>query len=418
MSTSVSTASPPRLLRPVSGAIRKDGAPFVPLSPHKGVRNAAIIYQAIKDLPDKTLIRGDFDKQSRPLIYFPERPPKKIGQLSPVAAKNACFDRAEFASFMRSIVEATFKTAPAHSPQMKAAFDLRSTTLAVTKQQRDFNIGDIRESLRSIAKSWNRQNLKYVTSPHRTQPGKESPLQAKRFEKFCDIKGAQIAQLCEALSIGMKGDDARNKSLSAVQAMKKMLFSYRILRDKEDISLIDFLQGHSISQEVYTFAKLWLALSGPERYGRTQFCTESWSLEMDRICPLIIKKYRDQKRVVSGGDIKQEPKPADTVSEVPTNEPANSPDARRMPRVLKRRFRHPLSPTFDSSAESPLLPVAALARQSSVPQLRTGRAESEQRRNSGVDRADSVIFKRINFSSVADVPSPVAPADTSPRQTH
>jgi hypothetical protein len=417
MTNPISHLSPPRLLKPVSGNLRNDGAPYVPLSPHKGVRNAVIIYQAIKNLPDSTLIRGDFDKRAQPLIYFPERPPKKIGQMNPVAAQNARFDRAEFASFMRSIVETSFKSAPARSPQIKAASDLRLTTLKVTKENRDFTVGDIRESLQSIAKSFHRQQLKNLTSPHRTQPGKESPLQAKRFEKFCDIKGAQIAQLCEALSIGMKGDDARNKTLIAVQAMKKMLFSYRILRDTEDLSLSDFLQRHSITKDVYMFAKLWLALSGPDRYGRTQFCTESWSLEMDRICPLIIKKYRDQKRVASGGDIQQEPKPADTVPLLPTNETANSPDVSRMPRVLKRRFRHPASPTFDVSAESPLLPVAALTRQSSVPQLRSGHVQSVQSSRSGIGRADSVIFKRINFSSVADMPSTAPSSETSAQQT-
>ncbi len=437
MSTSVSNASPPRLLKPVAGNIRNDGAPFVPLSPHKGVRNAAIIYQAIRDLPDKTLIRGDFDKHARPLIYFPERPPKKIGQMTPIANQNARYDRAEFASFMRSIVEATFKTAPAQSPQMKAAFNLRSATLTVTKQQRDFNVGDIRESLRSIATSWNRQNLKYVTSPHRTQPGRESPLQAKRLKQFCDIKGGLVAQLCDALSVGLKGDDARNRALLAFHAMKQLIFSYRILRDKENCSLVDFLQKHSISQDVYTFAKLWLALSGPDRYGRPQFCTESWSLEMDKICPLIIKNYRAQKQVEraeSGSERGQATTLADRPPASPTDVPANvpvnpvanlaanaladSPDTIRRYHVLKRRFRHPSGSQSGTRADSPLLAPSVLVRQSSIPQLRSVQVQSSPGRRSSISRTDSVIFKRIDFSSATDGPAPGIAGDTSTQDTH
>jgi hypothetical protein len=418
MSLSVSTTSPPRLLKPVSQAIRVDGAPFVPLSPHKGVRNAEIIYQAIKDMPDHTLIRGDFDKRSRPLIYFPERPPKKIGQLTPISAKNALYDRAEFASFMRSIVEATFKEAPTHAPQLKAAFNLRSTTLMVTKEERDFTVGDIRESLRSIAKSHSRKNLKNITSPHRTQPGRESPLQAERFRKFCQINGQMIAELCDALSVWMKGDDARNKALIAVQGMKQFLFSYRILHEKENISLVDFLQKHPISQEVCTFAKLWMALSAPDGYGRTRFSTESWSLELDRICPLILKNYRTQQVLESGKRSRQVCKSSDRSPVAATSIPANSPKAVHRPRVLKRKRIHPVSPTAGGLADSPQLASSVLIRQSSVPKLRAGQAQSSLSGKSSVGRADSVIFKRIDFSSVAKLPSTATAGDTSIPDTH
>ena len=80
MSTPSTTASP-RLLTPTTEYFRRDGEPFFRLSPHKGLKNASIIYNSIKNLPDKTIVRGDFDKKSKPIIFFPERAKKKIGQL-------------------------------------------------------------------------------------------------------------------------------------------------------------------------------------------------------------------------------------------------------------------------------------------------------------------------------------------------
>lgn len=89
MTTPTSTNSP-RVLTPTAEYFPHDGAAFVRLTPSKSLKNAAIIYESIKNLPDKTLIRGDFDNKIRPYIFFPKRPKKQIGQknhLRPVEAK-------------------------------------------------------------------------------------------------------------------------------------------------------------------------------------------------------------------------------------------------------------------------------------------------------------------------------------------
>ncbi len=303
MSTPLPNISPPRLLKPVTGKIQNDGAPFVPLSPHKGVRNAVIIYEAIKNLPDQTLVRGDFNKRSQPLIYFPERPPKQVGKapVDAVAHRNARHDRAEFASFMRSIVEATFNAAPVKAPELRAAFALRCTTIKVSEEQRDFTVGDIRDSLRSISKAYNRQLLKDITSPHRTQSASNPQLQSKRFKQFIDMNSSMFTQLRDALSLGIAGEDGETTSQMAIEKMKQMLFAYRILRETEDLSFVDFLQRHPIPRGAYTFAKLWQLLDGPDRSGRKLFCTESWALEMDKICPVIEKQYQSAKRLKHRG---------------------------------------------------------------------------------------------------------------------
>lgn len=381
MTTPISNASPPRLLKPVAGKIQNDGAAFAPLSPHKGVRNAVLIYEAIKHLPDQTLIRGDFDKKSRPLIYFPERPPKKVGKsaVDAVAARNIASDRAEFASFMKSIVDATFKAAPAHSPELRAAFDLRFRTLQITGSSREFTVGDIRGPLRSIAKSYQRNQLKKITSPHRTTPGADASLQIRRFKQFGGISGSLLVQLCTALAEGIgKGKTADAKALVAVNDMKKMLFEYRVRRDKEDVSFSDFLLTTPISRGAHAFAKLWLGLNGPDRNERTRFCTESWALEMDLICPMIVNAYRAAKQLreqsVHDEALVRPAKSPDVPSPYPdvsTEAPANTTPISPKPRALKRRFNRQASllPVVGGSQGDALSPV--LNRQSSVPRLRS-----------------------------------------------
>lgn len=394
MSTASSSVSPQRVLKPASGKILNEGAPFVQLSPHKSVRNASIIYDAIKNLPDQTLIRGDFDKKSRPLIYFPERPPKQIGKaaVDAIAAKNISHDRAEFASFMSSIVEATFKAADPHSPELHAVFNLRSATIHVMKERRDFTVGDIKASLRSIAKANNRKILKNITSPHRTPPGSTSPLRAKRLKQFFTINAQLTGQLSDALSYRLKGKHADSIALDAISEMKKMAFTYSVLRDTENLSFADFLQQRPISEGVYTFAKLWLTMNGPDWNGRVQFCTEAWALEMDRVCPMIVNEYRaakQKKQAQVDGDAPQEntqsseatkAEPAkETQQETtsvpeaalkiePKTEPVSAPIVRRTPRVLRRRLSRLHSP--GSPIQRTVSLSSSFSRQSSVPQLR------------------------------------------------
>lgn len=421
MSTPISTASPPRLLRPVTQKIQNDGAAFVRLSPHKGVRNATIIYEAIRKLPDQTLIRGDFDKQSRPLIYFPERPPKRVGKLpvDSVAACNIRCDRAEFASFMKSIVDAAYTSARPHAPELRAAFDLRYRTMQISSSGRDFTVGDIREPLRSIAKSFYRKQLRNVTSPHRTPQGSESSLQAKRFRQFASVTGDLLEQLGAALGAGIgKGRKAEAKAMNTIDAMKQMLVDYRILRDKENLEFGDFLLKQAIPRDAYLFAKLWLALKDDDRDDRTAFCTESWALEMDRVCPLIINAYKAAALQKAQSPAHDQQAPADKSSEAAKPAPDKAPgDAKAQPltlppaspgpRALKRRFIR----KEGSHAGDPAWLSPTLKKQSSVPRLRVrpdDESDYAMRRRDSFNLnprplfAPSVTYRAINTSGTAE----------------
>ncbi len=382
MSTPTANASPLRLLKPVSGKIQNDGAAFVPLSPHKGVRNASIIYEAIKSMPDRTLIRGDFDKHSRPLIYFPERPPKKVGTMGPdaVDAKNISHDRAEFASFMRSIVEAAYKAAPVKSPQLQATIDLRYKTTEVLSEDRDFSVGDIREPLRSIAKAYQREHLKQITSPHRTRKATDLVLQAKRIKQFVTVKKSVIDKLCAEFVRDSAGKMNAETALVAVDAMREMLLGFYVAHATENLSFEDFLHRHTISRPVFQFAWRWINLRAPGNQTQNKFSSESWFPELDRISPLIVKEYQSARRLKHQGGSNEDWSAVSKRSAGTESDSSDTEPSVKMPRVFKRfkartsetLLREPMSKRDDDkTAPSPLL-----TRQSSMPLVR-GRSRQD-----------------------------------------
>ena len=98
--------APTRLLQPTASYYPHDGAALVNLSPTQSLKNAALIYESIKNLPSKTLVRGDFDRKTRPFIFFPERAKKHIGSggaADTITAKNIEVCRKEMSNFLSSI---------------------------------------------------------------------------------------------------------------------------------------------------------------------------------------------------------------------------------------------------------------------------------------------------------------------------
>jgi hypothetical protein len=287
-----------RLLKPVTESIRHDGAPFVKLSPTKGMKNASIIYQAIRQMPDGTLIRGDFDKKSRPMVYFPDRPPKRIEVKSPIKAKNIDDDRRELSSFLSSIVEAAYTAAKPHTKLIKAAMELKFKINDVSENGDDFTAGDIRKSLHTIAMAYTREKLEQITSPHRLLAKQDSGIQRKRFREFIQINRKMFGQLSDALrpDSGSKYDTTPEL---AVYEMKQLLRSYRTRRLTDTISFLEFLRVKGISSNIYFFAKRWQAISSPTKTeNRIQLDTEPWAKEMDKICPIIEKLYRRSARII------------------------------------------------------------------------------------------------------------------------
>ena len=156
MTTATSTNSL-RVLTPTANYFPHDGAAFVRLTPSKSLKNAAIIYESIKNLPDKTLIRGDFDKNTRPYIFFPKRHRKQIGQtdhLHPVEAKNIEAGRKEMVNFLSSIVLESRNLQNTDSKVSQAVQELKKNVASTMDDQTDFKVGDIKKSLHILANAY------------------------------------------------------------------------------------------------------------------------------------------------------------------------------------------------------------------------------------------------------------------------
>ena len=61
------------LIQSVGDHVYHQGTSYKPLSPTKGTRNAEIIYQAIKNMPDNAVVRADFNAFGKPYIFFKPR---------------------------------------------------------------------------------------------------------------------------------------------------------------------------------------------------------------------------------------------------------------------------------------------------------------------------------------------------------
>ncbi len=291
-----------RLLKPITETIRHDGAPFVRLSPSKGMKNASILYESIRKMPDGTLIRGDFDKKGQPLVYFPDRPPKKLEVKLPILAKNIDADRREMASFLSSIVEAGYTSAKAQTRLIKATIDLKLKINAVNEQGVDFTVGDIRKSLATIAMAHNLTNVRKLTSPHRLLGKQDSRIQGKRFREFTQIDRKTFGRLSDALRPDSGGKYDTTPEL-AVYEMKQLLRDYRKRRLTENLAFSDFLRGKGLTPSMHFFARRWLEISsGEQTDARIKLSTEPWAKEMDRICPLIVREFRRGARIVSSED--------------------------------------------------------------------------------------------------------------------
>ncbi len=287
-----------RLLQPSAERFREDGAPSVRLSPTKGLRNAVIIYDAIKSLPDKTLLRGDFDRQGKPWIYFPERDKKRIGKLSspsPIKARNIDIDRQDMTNFLSSIADAARAMTSPDQRSLCAAAMLNKLVNDSKTRKRDVNAGDIRQPMQVLSKAYKRVERQKLIDAHQLRK-QASRIQVQRFAKFCAIRHRTFSQLSEAL----KTDTASRYDLKpslAVFEMKQFLSAYRKAFDARQVSFSDYLRTTAIPPHVTYFARRWIAISQPTpTTRRMKFDTESWARELDKICPAIVKAFRQQRR--------------------------------------------------------------------------------------------------------------------------
>ncbi len=139
-----------RALRPVARHFDKDGAPVVPLSPTRGLRNANTIYEKIKDLPEHTVIRADYDRGGKPFLYFPRTKKHSIQPSRDLlGAANEQADRQEALNIMLAIAQDVQDTNGVSQEARLAAL-----RFGLQVRQRnlfgDLRVGDVRDALAKI----------------------------------------------------------------------------------------------------------------------------------------------------------------------------------------------------------------------------------------------------------------------------
>lgn len=292
--------SSPRLLRPLATSMRADGAPCVRLSPHKGMRNAAIIYEAIRNLPDTTAVRGDFDKHSHPQTYFPSYS-RKLMAGSPstraIRARNIGADRKEFAGFLSSIVEEAYRSKNSDRAVVRACAELKAVATGDDEGRREFRVGDIREPLRVIASAYMTKNVRRQTSPHHTLARGVSVRQLKQIDRFTHMSPGTFGRLVRALSPGHNEKYDIGPDLPVTE-MKLVLKAYQNSLTTRHMNFAEFLRKQGVSPYLHAFAVRWLKISIPtQSFERIMLNDQPWAAELDNLCRLIVREYRRSSRV-------------------------------------------------------------------------------------------------------------------------
>lgn len=310
------TTTTPRRLHPVADNIYHGGAPHKYISPTKGMRNAALIYEAIKNMPDKNLVRGDFNKASAPFIFFPERPKKKIGQSKRVGVieeKNIESGRKEFSAFLQSIADTVYTSANPKPNVMGAVIDLQVKSRFIMGTNQDFKIADIKEPLRVLKNAYYTEEIYKKATLHRLLGREDTKIQSKRFREFIKISGENFSRLCASLKPPTM-DKYATAPQTAVFAMKVMIRRFLDHKNENKKSFSRVIRENATDPDILFFAKRWVEILKPESLKekgkgpskeRIILNTESWAKEFDKICPMILKAknrgYRTQDDDVSGG---------------------------------------------------------------------------------------------------------------------
>ncbi|CAM8646585.1 hypothetical protein MCEMSE6_02100 [Oxalobacteraceae bacterium] len=319
--TTATTTNVPRVLTPAAEYFSHDGAAFVRLTPSKSLKNAAIIYESIKNLPDKTLVRGDFDRKTRPYIFFPKRTKKKIGlggSLDTIALKNIEAGRKEIANILSSIAIEGVRLKEPSAAVCKTALLLKRNISITEADQRDFKVGDIKESLRILANAYHLDEVRKKTSPHRLLGRGVTKIQNKRLREFVAISKEKADEIYVALRVNLKKYDLRPEmGLFAVKVMIKQFLDQNSVSSK---SFASFVRQNALDPDIQFFAQHWHAISHPfPTDERIQFLTEPWAKELDRICEIVIKSNRRSTRLTKVETVDGDETPAKAVLQQSTS---------------------------------------------------------------------------------------------------
>lgn len=303
------TESPERI-KPVSSYVRHDNAPYVKISPHKTIRNAAVIYNAIKDKEPSEVIRGDFNTSSDPIIYFPKKEKRKWGCVSSSSGMTdgrVQGDREELVNFLRTITHIAQKSALLKSGELTVLAQLNELCVKNSNGEHDFTVGDIREALGVLAKTCAPQSVKKLTSPNvekdtfsgveksassGVSPQKLNHLRfdRKALQDFIGMDQESSGKLITQLPTN-DGTIGLQEAMLAVVEIKRLVNKYLGQKPGRIVPFVDLLCKESISKSLHAFAKRWVSIEKTADATKI-FSDEPWVAEIDKICSLVVKQSR------------------------------------------------------------------------------------------------------------------------------
>ena len=412
---STTTTNSPRLLTPTAEYFPHEGAAFARLSPNKSLKNAAIIYESIKNLPDETSVRGDFDRKSRPFIFFPvAKKEKEIQNLTTIASKNVEANRKEMQNFLLAISNDGFSFKKSNVHLSSASLILRYVCTQTMNDQKDFVVGDIKNSLKTLAMAYYADLREKKTSPHRLMGKQVSRIQNKRLREFIAIPETTALDICAALRKNHVGkyDTKPEIAFHVFKSTVKKFLNQDVTTSK---SLVNFLRQNAHEPGLQFFAKRWIAITFPTMTDeRIQFSTEPWAKELDRICVIIVKSNRRSTRVmaVDEGDGSVTPAklvwPQTTPAKLPLVTPKAEYSSLRMTDTTddSSSFPPPLSPYKPSQSSSSSSGMTAAPRLFST-------LDSKQLTESPVDTGSPKLSDYFNDVSQQEDPDSALSAQST-----
>jgi hypothetical protein len=273
------------LIQSVGDHVYHQGASYKSLSPTKGTRNAEIIYQAIKNMPDNTVVRADFNAFGKPYIFFPKR--EKKTNKETISTINSRAERNELSNILHTIATSSAQQYPRSSTVHGSVLSLNLLARSIPIA-RDFVAGDLKKDLGLLAET-HRKSLRagahaQVVAKHGTTGTRSTKILDQRLRQFRDADSKVLGKLATLLS-SESNTDSESSGLIAALAMRRLVREYLKQPAEEKKSLAALIKSRTTDSDLLLFAKLW---TEEMKGGDSLLCDHSWAHEMDGIARLIL----------------------------------------------------------------------------------------------------------------------------------
>lgn len=273
------------LIQSVGDHVYHQGASYKPLSPTKGTRNAEIIYQAIKNMPDNAVVRADFNAFGKPYIFFPKR--EKKTNKETISTINSRAERNELSNILHTIATSSAQQYPRSSTVHGSVLSLNLLARSIPIA-RDFVAGDLKKDLGLLAET-HRKSLRagahaQVVAKHGTTGTRSTKILDQRLRQFREADSKVLGKLATLLS-SESNTDSESSGLIAALAMRRLVREYLKQPAEEKKSLAALIKSRTTDSDLLLFAKLW---TEEMKGGDSLLCDHSWAHEMDGIARLIL----------------------------------------------------------------------------------------------------------------------------------